>query len=70
MRSSCSSERIYKWTLPAYQGQLPDGHRYNACPTAEVMVCGGVSVERRRLSVSGAAIGSLTLTGGAHSLLA
>nr|WTB35535.1 hypothetical protein OG781_44285 [Streptomyces sp. NBC_00830] len=37
-----------------------------------VMVCGGVSVERRRLGVSGAGAvtWSLTLTGGAHSLLA
>lgn len=36
MRSSCASERIYKWTLPAYKGELPDGRRYNACPTAGV----------------------------------
>ncbi|MFF3467690.1 hypothetical protein [Streptomyces sp. NPDC002619] len=44
----------------------------NPVAKALVMVCGGVSVERRRLSVSGAgaAIWSLTLTGGAHSLLA
>ncbi|MFE1476481.1 hypothetical protein ACFW6N_21845 [Streptomyces cyaneofuscatus] len=38
MRSSCASERIYKWTLPAHEGQLPDGRRYNACPTAGVCV--------------------------------
>ncbi|MFJ4680615.1 hypothetical protein [Kitasatospora sp. NPDC088783] len=36
MRSSCASERIYKWTLPAYKGELPDGRSYNACPTASV----------------------------------
>ncbi|WP_455711320.1 GP88 family protein [Streptomyces goshikiensis] len=36
MRSSCASERIYKWTLPAYEGVLPDGRHYNACPTAGV----------------------------------
>ncbi|WP_127455112.1 hypothetical protein [Streptomyces sp. B29(2018)] len=36
MRSSCASERIYKWTLPAHEGELPDGRRYNACPTAGV----------------------------------
>ncbi|WP_370136036.1 hypothetical protein [Streptacidiphilus sp. EB103A] len=38
MRSSCASERIYKWTLPAFEGELPDGRRYNACPTAGVCV--------------------------------
>ena len=36
MRSSCASERIYKWTLPAFEGQLPDGRRYNACPSAGI----------------------------------
>ncbi|MDX3694708.1 hypothetical protein PV726_31135 [Streptomyces europaeiscabiei] len=36
MRSNCASERIYKWTLPAHRGTLPDGRTYNACPTAGV----------------------------------
>jgi hypothetical protein len=36
MRSSCASERIYKWSLPAFEGVLPDGRRYNSCPTAGV----------------------------------
>ena len=36
MRSGCASERIYRWTLPAHEGTLPDGREYNACPTAGV----------------------------------
>ncbi|WP_240364070.1 hypothetical protein [Streptomyces sp. S1D4-20] len=36
MRSGCASERIYRWTLPAHEGRLPDGREYNACPTAGV----------------------------------
>lgn len=36
MRSSCATERIYKWTLPAHEGTLDDGRRYNACPTAGI----------------------------------
>ncbi|MFD7663563.1 hypothetical protein [Streptomyces sp. NPDC059788] len=36
MRSSCATRRIYKWTLPAWAGRLPDGRTYNTCPSAGI----------------------------------
>lgn len=28
--------RVWRWTLPAWAGRLPDGRTYNACPSAGV----------------------------------
>ncbi|MFF4699909.1 GP88 family protein [Streptomyces chattanoogensis] len=36
MRSSCASTPIWKFTLPAWAGVLPDGRTYNTCPSAGV----------------------------------
>ncbi|MFF9786295.1 GP88 family protein [Streptomyces nigrescens] len=36
MRSSCATQRIWKWTLPAFAGRLPDGRTYNTCPSAGI----------------------------------
>ncbi|MFE2639473.1 hypothetical protein ACFXKF_32725 [Streptomyces scopuliridis] len=36
MRSSCATQRIYKWSLPAFAGRLPDGRTYNTCPSAGI----------------------------------
>ncbi|MFG3429398.1 hypothetical protein [Streptomyces californicus] len=36
MRSSCATQPIYKWTLPAFAGRLPDGRTYNTCPSAGI----------------------------------
>lgn len=35
MRSSCSgAHKVWKWSLPAWAGKLPDGRPYNTCPSA------------------------------------
>ncbi|MER0476875.1 hypothetical protein ABR737_00645 [Streptomyces sp. Edi2] len=36
MRSSCATQRIWKWSLPAFAGRLPDGRTYNTCPSAGI----------------------------------
>ncbi|MFF8786767.1 hypothetical protein [Streptomyces sp. NPDC015125] len=36
MRSSCATQRIWKWSLPASAGRLPDGRTYNTCPSAGI----------------------------------
>jgi hypothetical protein len=36
MRSTCATEIIWKWTIPAHEGRLPDGREYNACPSAGI----------------------------------
>ncbi|WP_219729321.1 GP88 family protein [Streptomyces noursei] len=34
MRSSCATEKVWKWSIPAWSGRLPDGRPYNSCPSA------------------------------------
>ncbi|WP_239472328.1 hypothetical protein [Streptomyces sp. NEAU-S7GS2] len=36
MRSGCASQPIWKFTLPAWAGVLPDGRSYNTCRSAGV----------------------------------
>ncbi|MFF0629761.1 hypothetical protein [Streptomyces sp. NPDC004296] len=37
MRSQCATQApIWKWTLPAWSGRLPDGRTYNTCPSAGI----------------------------------
>ena len=36
MRSNCAASNVWKWTLPASAGKLPDGRNYNTCPSAGV----------------------------------
>lgn len=37
MNSHCAAHaNIWKWTLPAWAGRLPDGRTYNTCPSAGI----------------------------------
>ncbi|MFE5847934.1 hypothetical protein ACFQ7N_40560, partial [Streptomyces niveus] len=43
--SNLRKQGIYSWSIPAWTGVLPDGRRYNTCPSAGV--CGKLCYARQ-----------------------